>query len=152
MRNPRIHSLFNLPNSTGLSNYLAGNTEEEIIIRQIPDEPISLITSGPAPPNPAELLQSNRMRLLMKRMMAAYDYVLIDSPPVQRVTDSLPLSTFVDGVILITRSGTTTYDTLKSGLKKLANVHAPILGIIVNGLIKKRDSGHYGYHEYYNKE
>ena len=89
----------------------------------------------------------------MKKMTAAYDFVLLDSPPIQRVTDSLTLSTFVDGVVLITRSGKTTYDTLESGLKKLDNLHAPILGIIINGLIKgKKDSGYYGYYEYYNKE
>jgi polysaccharide biosynthesis transport protein len=152
MRRPRAHSLFNVPNSNGLSSYLAGNTERSVI-RSIPDEPISLITSGPIPPNPAELLQSNRMELLVTEMLKIYDFVLLDSPPVQRVTDSLTLSTLVDGVLLVTRSGKTTYDMLGSGLKKMKDLHAPILGIVLNGLIKgKKDSGYYGYYEVYNKE
>ncbi len=152
MRRPRTHSLFNVPNSKGLSNYLTGNIEKNSI-RAIPDEPLSLITSGPTPPNPAELLQSNKMKVLMKEMLKIYDFVLLDSPPIQRVTDSLTLSTLVDGVLLITKSGKTTYDTLESGLKKMHDLHAPILGIVLNGLIKsKKDSGYYGYYENYNKE
>ena len=152
MRRPRIHSLFNLPNSEGLSSYLAGNTEKDII-RQIPDEALSLITSGPTPPNPAELLQSSRMQLLMEKMLESYDFVLLDSPPIQRVTDSLTLSTLVDGVLIVIRSGQTTYDMLESGLRKMHDLHTPILGIVLNGLSKgKKDSGYYGYYEYYNKE
>jgi polysaccharide biosynthesis transport protein len=152
MRRPRTHSLFNVPNSSGLSSYLAGNIKKSLI-RSIPDESLSLITSGPIPPNPAELLQSSRMELLMKEMLKIYDFVLLDSPPILRVTDSLTLSTLVDGVLLVTRSGKTTYDMLDSGLKKMHSLHAPILGIVLNGLSKsKKDSGYYGYYEYYNKE
>lgn len=153
MRRPRTHSLFNLPNSTGLSSYLTGNAEVKGVIKEIPDALISLITSGPIPPNPAELLHSNKMQVLMQEMMKRFDFVLLDSPPVQRVTDSLTLSTLVDGVIIVTRSTKTTYDMLESGLKKMHELHAPILGVIVNGLVKsKKSSSYYGYYEYYNKE
>lgn len=152
MRRPRAHSLFNIPNSNGLSNYLAGNTDKDLI-KSIPDEPLSLITSGPIPPNPAELLQSHRMQTLMEEMLKNFDFVLLDSPPVLRVTDSLTLSTLVDGILLVTRSGKTTYDMLEAGLKKMRDLHAPILGIVLNGLVRsKKESGHYGYYEYYNKE
>lgn len=152
MRRPRTHSLFEIPNSYGLSNYLTGDTHKNPIQR-ISDEPISLITSGPTPPNPAELLQSQRMELLMRETMKIYDFVLLDSPPIQRVTDSLTLSRLVDGVLLISRSGKTTYDMLEAGLKKLNDIHTPILGMVVNGITrKKKDSGYYGYYEYYNKE
>jgi capsular exopolysaccharide synthesis family protein len=152
MRRPRAHSLFNIPNSTGLSNYLVGNTDTKLI-KAIPNEAISLITSGPIPPNPAELLQSNRMKVLMEEMLKKFDFVLLDSPPILRVTDSLTLSTIVDGSLLIARSGMTTYDTLEAGLKKMRDIHAPILGLVLNGLVKsKKESGYYGYYEYYNKE
>ncbi len=152
MRRPYTHTFFNIPNSTGLSTYLSGSTDKNLI-KQIPGEPISLITSGPIPPNPAELLQSKRMKTLVDEMLKSYDFILLDSPPVQRVTDSLTLSSFVDGVLLVTRSGKTTYDALQSGLKKMSDIHAPILGIVLNGLKKtKKSSGYYGYYEYYNKE
>ncbi len=152
MRRPRTHSLFNVPNSYGLSNFLTGDTKKSPI-KQIPDEPLALITSGPIPPNPAELLQSRRMQALMKETAKVYDFVLLDSPPIQRVTDSLTLSSVVDGVVLITRSSKTTYDMLESGLKKLRDIHTTILGVVVNGIVRnKKDSGYYGYYEYYDKE
>lgn len=152
MRRPRTHTLFSIPNSTGLSNYLSGNTVSNLV-KSIPNELISLITSGPIPPNPAELLQSDRMQTLMKEMLKKFDYVLLDSPPLLRVTDSLSISTIVDGVLLVTKSGQTTYDSLENGLKKLHDIHALVLGIVLNGLVKsKKQSGYYGYYEYYNKE
>ncbi len=152
MRRPRTHSVFDTPNSYGLSNYLTGDKKQSPI-KAIPDEPMSLISSGPIPPNPAELLQSQRMALLMQETMEIYDFVLLDSPPIQRVTDSLTLSKIVDGVLLISRSGKTTYDDLESGLKKLHAIHTPILGMVVNGIVRsKKDSGYYGYYECYNKD
>lgn len=152
MRRPRTHNLFKIPNSTGLSNYLSGNTDRDLI-KTIPNEPISLITSGPIPPNPAELLQSDRMKTLMREMLKKFDFVLLDSPPLLRVTDSLSISTIVDGILLVARSRQTTYDSLESGLRKLHDIHAPVLGIVLNRLVKSRkQSGYYGYYEYYNKE
>ncbi|MBU0943582.1 MAG: polysaccharide biosynthesis tyrosine autokinase [Proteobacteria bacterium] len=152
MRRPRMHSFFAIPNSYGLSNYLAGSAEKNLI-KSIPNEAISLIPSGPVPPNPAELLNSERMQLLINEMLKMFDFVLLDSPPVQSVTDSLTLSKLVDGTLLVTRSGKTTYDIFESGLKKMREVRAHILGIVLNGLNKsKGDSGYYGYYEYYSKE
>jgi Mrp family chromosome partitioning ATPase len=93
------------------------------------------------------------MQALMKETAKVYDFVLLDSPPIQRVTDSLTLSSVVDGVVLITRSSKTTYDMLESGLKKLRDIHTTILGVVVNGIVRnKKDSGYYGYYEYYDKE
>lgn len=152
MRRPRLHSLFAVPNATGLSNFLTGGTESHII-RKIEGENISIIPSGSIPPNPAELLHSSKMRQLIDSMLKVYDFVLLDSPPVQSVTDSLTLSGLVDGTLLVTRAGRTTYDMLESGLKKLHEVHAHILGIIINGLHKsQRTSGYYGYYDYYSKD
>lgn len=149
MRRPRATSLFKIPQSNGLSDYLAGHTDHSLI-RTIPGEPLSLITSGPTPPNPAELLQSNRMERLLSEMIKVYDFVLLDSPPVQRVADSLTLSGLVDGVLLVTKSGQTTYDALESGIKKLRSSHAPILGFIVNGLVMdKQNSASFGYYQEY---
>ena len=152
MRRPRIHSLFAVSNSYGLSNYLTGATEDNLV-KQIEGENISIIPSGSIPPNPAELLHSTRMQHLIESMMKVYDFVLLDSPPVQSVTDCLTLSRLVEGTLLVTRAGKTTYEELESGLKKMHEVHAHILGIIINGLHKNDiNSGYYGYYNYYSKE
>ncbi|MCF8055331.1 MAG: polysaccharide biosynthesis tyrosine autokinase [Desulfocapsa sp.] len=150
MRRPRMHSLFGMPNSHGLSSYLSGNTDKSPICAS-ENELVFLIPSGPVPPNPAELLHSTKMQLLVGEMLKKYDYVLLDSPPIQSVTDSLTLSSLVDGTLLVTRSGKTTFDMIESGLKKLHDVRATILGVVLNGLIKsKHDSGYYGYYDYYS--
>jgi polysaccharide biosynthesis transport protein len=149
MRRPRMHSILGVPNSYGLSNYLSGHAEKKLI-QTIPNEIMSLIPSGPVPPNPAELLNSERMKLLVGEMLKKFDFVLLDSPPIQSVTDSLTLSTLVDGTLLVTRSGKTTFDILESGLKKLYDVRAKILGVVLNGLNKKKRGGYYGYYGYYD--
>jgi capsular exopolysaccharide synthesis family protein len=151
MRRPRIHSLFAVSNSYGLSNYLTGITEKNLV-KNIEGENISIITSGSIPPNPAELLHSSRMQLLIDDMLKIFDFIILDSPPIQSVTDSLTLSRLVDGTLLVTRAGKTTYDMMESGLKKLHEVHTLILGVIINGLHKSQnDAGYYGYYDYYSK-
>ncbi len=152
MRRPRQHSLFAIPNSYGLSNYLTGATENSLA-KRVEGENIFLIPSGPVPPNPAELLHSSRLQVLIAEMLETFDFVLLDSPPVQSVTDSLTLCGLVDGTLLVTRAGKTTYDVVESGLKKLHDVRAHILGIVINGMSKiNSDSGYYGYYDYYSKK
>ncbi len=152
MRRPRMHSLFSQPNLYGLSNYLTGD-RQQTLVRTIPDEQISLIPAGSIPPNPAELLNSSAMQQLLEQMLETYDFVLLDSPPVQSVTDSLTLSRLVDGTVLVVRSGKTTYDTLDNGMKKMREVNAHLLGFVLNGYNKTSgDSGYYGYYDYYSKD
>ncbi len=153
MRKPRTHKIFSLPNSVGLSSYLTGNTQDNIV-NTVPGEEFALITSGPIPPNPSELLDSSKMERLLGVLAEVYDFILLDSPPVQSVTDSLSLSTIVDGTVLVVRAGETTIDMLESGLKKLSGVSANLLGFILNGVTKisGTDDYYHGYHEYYSKE
>jgi capsular exopolysaccharide synthesis family protein len=152
MRRPRQHSMFGVVNTYGLSNYLSGNTDEkQTLIRQVPDSPLYLITSGPVPPNPAELLNSAKMAQLVKETQEQFDFVLLDSPPVQQVTDSLSLGPLADGTVLVVRAGKTTYEMLDSGVKRLRESHAHLLGIVLNRLTKKHaDKGYYGYYSYYS--
>lgn len=152
LRRPRMHSLLGMANDIGLSLFLAGNTEVNIVFK-VPDEDISLIPSGPIPPDPAELLGSKKMRDLIESMATKFDFVLLDSPPVQSVTDSLALSQFVAGTVLVIRAGKTTYEVLEGGLKKLHDVNGRILGFVLNGL-KQQDTGkhYYGYSTYYAKD
>ena len=153
MRKPRQHSIFSIPNSVGLSSYLTGTTKENIVTK-IQGERISLITSGPTPPNPAELIDSARMKALLDNMANIYDFVLLDSPPIQSVTDSLTLSTLVDGTVIVVRAGKTTYDMIANGLRKLKAVNAHLLGFVLNGVGKSTGGeGYYhGYYKYYSKD
>ena len=153
LRRPRMHRVTGIPNTHGLSNYLTGSTATHLV-KTIKEDAIYLITAGDIPPNPAELLQSERMKTLIKEMEKRYDYVLLDSPPVQRVTDSLTLSKLVDGTLLVVRSGTTTYDSMESGLRKFREIHAKILGFVVNRVKRQSssDSGYYGYYDYYEND
>jgi succinoglycan biosynthesis transport protein ExoP len=154
MRRPRQHSMFGIVNNYGLSNYLSGNTDEkQKLIRQVPDSQVYLITSGPVPPNPAELLNSNKMVQLTKETQEQFDFVLLDSPPVQQVTDSLALAPIADGTVLVVKAGKTTYDMLDTGIKRLREGHGHLLGIVLNRLKKKHsDRGYYGYYSYYSKD
>ena len=153
LRRPRIHSLFAMENVLGLSNFLTGNTKESIV-NKVPGEEIFVISSGPIPPNPAELVSSKKMRTLVEKMSESFDFVLLDSPPVQSVTDSLALAQLVDGTIVVVRAGKTTYEMLQSGLKKLIDVRCHLLGFVLNGQTKSNAAGSYysGYTTYYTKD
>ena len=153
MRRPRQHSLFGVSNTYGLSNYLSGNIDDQqTLIQKTENDEICIIPSGPVPPNPAELLSSNNMITLLREEKQQFDFVLLDSPPVQQVTDSLMLGQLVDGTLIVVRAGKTTYDMLDSGLKKLNDSKTHILGFILNRLkMKNADRGYYGYYSYYSK-
>ncbi|CAK8720233.1 Capsular exopolysaccharide family [Candidatus Electrothrix aarhusensis] len=153
MRRPRQHSMFEVDNSYGLSNYLSGNTDEQqpSLFKQLPDSGISVLPSGPIPPNPAELLGSKRMKTLLEKSIEQFDFVLLDSPPVQQVTDGLLLAGLVDGTVTVLRSGKTTFDMLDSGMKKLRESQAHLLGFVLNRVTKKNAGhGYYGYYSYYS--
>lgn len=155
MRRPRQHSMFEVDNSYGLSNYLSGNTDEQepAMMKQVPDSLISVLPSGPIPPNPAELLGSKRMKTLLAQSVEDFDFVLLDSPPVQQVTDSLLLAGLVEGTITVLRSGKTTFDMLDSGMKKLRESQAHLLGFVLNRVTKQNaGQGYYGYYSYYSRK
>lgn len=153
MRRPRIHSAFAIQNERGLSNYLTGNLSENIV-HKIPGEEIFAITSGTIPPNPSDLVGSKRLNLLVKKMAENFDFVLLDSPPVQSVTDSLALTQLVDGTVIVVKAGDTTYELITGGMKKLKSVQCHFLGFILNGVDKRHVGGTYysGYTAYYAKD
>lgn len=153
LRRPRVHSIFAMQNDKGLSNFLTGNTQENIICK-IPGEDLFVVPSGTIPPNPSELLSSRKLKSFIEKMVENFDFVLVDSPPIQSVTDSLALTRVVDGTIVVVRAGKTTYEMLQSGLKKLRDVQCPLLGCVLNGQKKGHTSGsyYYGYTTYYAKD
>ena len=152
MRRPRLHTMFGISNGVGLSSYLSGNSDEDIISPPA-GEQIHVIPSGPIPPNPAELLESKRMRQLLRKMSTNYDFIIFDSPPIGHLVDGLIVSTLVDGTVLVVRAGTTTYDTFNNGLKKIIDIQAPVLGVVLNRMnAKLAGSRYYHYYEYYTRE
>ncbi|MDK9708663.1 MAG: polysaccharide biosynthesis tyrosine autokinase [Desulforhopalus sp.] len=153
MRRPRVHTVFSMQNDKGLSNYLTGNLSENII-HKVAGEEIFVITSGSIPPNPSDLVGSKKLKVLIEKMAENFDFVLIDSPPVQSVTDSLALTQLVDGTVVVVKAGGTTYEMVESGLKKLKDVQCHFLGFVLNGLSKSHAPGAYysGYTAYYAKD
>ena len=153
LRKPRVHSVFNLNNLSGLSTYLAGTTSDIETLLKSPIMNLSVIPSGPVPPNPSELLGSHRMQELLEILSERFDMIIWDSPPLMTVTDGLILSRILDGTIIVVRAGKTTYDTVMRGLSYLRGRRADdstshLLGVVINGF-DIRNSEHV-YYKYYN--
>ena len=147
LRRPRLHNHFGLTNSTGLTNYLSGERNTENLLKPFPNLPkLKVITSGPIPPNPAELLSSNEMKNLLQFLKGNYKHVIIDSPPAISFTDAAILSTLVDGVVLVAMAGKSSIHLMRRFKQRLANIGARVYGVVLNGI--KADSVEYGYYGY----
>ncbi|PLY03993.1 MAG: hypothetical protein C0622_03375, partial [Desulfuromonas sp.] len=146
MRKPRIHKVLGLSNQTGLSNYLAGGQGN--ILRHGLHENMKVITAGPIPPNPSELLSSIRMRQLLDKLSAEFDVVICDSPPLMSVADGRILSRIFDATILVVRARMTTLDLARRALKMLTDVNAPVLGMVINALEIEKGDYYYQYYAY----
>ncbi|MBU2628750.1 MAG: polysaccharide biosynthesis tyrosine autokinase [Proteobacteria bacterium] len=149
MRRPVQHKNFNLENTTGLSSFLAGVSELKDSESIEPVENLDIITAGPIPPNPSELLSSKKLISLLSDVSKIYDMVIIDTPPLASVTDPVILSKHVDGFILVTWAGKTTYELIGKGLKQLREVDAPITGMVLNRFNAKKSGYYYNYGDYY---
>ncbi|MCP3875022.1 MAG: polysaccharide biosynthesis tyrosine autokinase [Desulfobacteraceae bacterium] len=149
MRRPTQHIASGLLNSFGLSSYLAGVTPK-IKINKDCLKNLDIVTSGPIPPNPSELLHSAKFARMLDVIKTKYDVVIIDSPPITGVTDPIIISNQTEGVILVTSAGKTTYDKISKVIKQLEDVTAPMTGIILNKFNAK-DSGYLysNYGDYY---
>src|ERR1043166_389573 len=155
LRRPRLHSHFGFENTRGLTNYLSGDKNTEDLVRTYPDLPrLKVITSGPIPPNPAELLSSNEMRNLLQFLSGKFKHVIIDSPPAISFTDAAILSTLVDGVILVAMANKSSIHLMRQFKQRVHNIGARIYGVVLNGI--KSGSMEYdyygsGYYHYYSK-
>lgn len=147
LRRPRLHNHFNLPNSAGLTNYLSGENNPDALLKSYPGlDNLKIITSGPIPPNPAELLGSDELRVLIDHLKGRFQHVVIDSPPAISFTDAAILSTLVDGVVLVAMAGKSSIQLMRRFKQRLVNIGARIYGIVLNGI--KSDSVEYGYYGY----
>jgi len=155
LRRPRLHTHFGLENTKGLTNYLSGDKETVGLIRTYKDLPrLKIITSGPIPPNPAELLSSNEMRNLLTYLSGKFKHVIIDSPPAISFTDASILSTLVDGVVLVAMANKSSIHLMKQFKQRVSAIGARIYGVVLNG-IKANSAEYYyygsGYYNYYSK-
>lgn len=144
LRKPSIHKKFNISNLNGLTNLLAQDKKaEDVVIRY--KQNVDILTSGTIPPNPSEILSSNKMKLFISTCIKEYDFVLMDTPPVTLVTDAQILSSMADGVLYVVCLGKTGIEDAVKGKKLLNNVNAKILGIVMNKCKNER-SRKYGYY------
>jgi capsular exopolysaccharide synthesis family protein len=148
MRKPRIHNILELSNNKGLSNYLTGLAGGGII-QKSQEQNLDVITSGPIPPNPSELLISELTQKLIKLKEANYDLIIFDSPPILTVSDGLILGKLVDNIVLVARASKTTWTMLEKGRRSLTNIGGKILGVIINGKEIEKKDYHYYYNHYY---
>jgi len=150
LRRPVLHSIFNLQRAPGLTNYLAGNVPWKEIVQETPIENLTLLTCGVLPPNPSELLGSKKMKNLLEELKEKYDMVLFDSPPVIAVTDAAVLSTLLDGVVLVSSSGSTSREALQRAISLLENVKGRLIGGVLNKIKVESVYGSYHYYYYYH--
>lgn len=147
LRNPSIHKEFGISNSNGLTDLLLEEKDLSNYIKETEINNLHVLTAGAIPPNPSEMLSSNRMKVFMETVREEYDYVFIDTPPVGMVTDAGVLSAFLDGTILVVKSESVDIKDLQETKKKLVSVNANILGVILNANKVKKDD--YYYYSYY---
>lgn len=146
MRNPSLHKLFSLSSRNGLSEILAGLTDN-ITVTKTGIENLSVLTSGKIPPNPTELLSSPRMDKLLDFVKEHYDCVFIDTPPINIVTDATVFAQKATGYILIVKTDTTNVPELKTTVSTLQGINANILGFILNDANSEKKK----YYSYYRK-
>lgn len=144
-RKPKLHHYFGVKNNEGLTNILTDDKDfRQINIVGKTDVPgLFIVTSGPIPPNPAEMLSSTRMQQLLEQLNKEYDVILVDSPPVGQVTDAAILAGIVDGTILVIACGDTRIEMAKRAKKALKGVNAKIIGTVLTKFNTGRSSSYY---------
>lgn len=152
MRNPTVHKNFNLSNKVGLSSCISMGTALSAAAQATKVDNLYAVTSGVIPPNPSELLGSERMRELLQEAREVYDYVLIDLPPVLPVADALVLGAMVDGVVLVIDSGEVKVDLARDVKNQLQHAGANILGVVLNKVRSEHHGYGYGYYYYYGSK
>jgi capsular exopolysaccharide synthesis family protein len=143
MRRPRQHRVWEIHNLLGLSNILAGQTQLKNAVQEV-SPLVKMLPAGKIPPNPVTLLDSQCMADLVEEASKDYDFVIIDTPPLTAVTDPLIVGKYVDGLLLVVRPGKVEYSAVNAAKSLLTQAKLPILGMVVNGIVK--ESGYGGYY------
>ncbi len=152
MRKPALARIMGVDGARGMSHYLSGNSDlsSQIQPGKIPN--LFVLAAGPHPPNPAELIGSDRMMTGLGLVKDYFKYIVIDSPPIMSVTDALILANLVDGVVLVVHGGKTPRDAVQKASERLTGVGGRILGALINNVdIRKSEySSYYRYYYYYD--
>jgi capsular exopolysaccharide synthesis family protein len=145
LRKPSVQRALGLNKSDGLTTCLSRGANVEDLIQELPVANLSVLPSGPVPPNAAELISSIQMKELIRLLAEKYDHIVIDSPPLLNVTDPVILSTLVDGVMLVVQGGKSTREVVRRARMELAMANAKVFGVVLNNVNLKRE----GYNDYY---
>ncbi len=154
MRRPRLHSIFNVDNKVGLSSLLASELSDHDLtgaIKQDEKTKLFLITSGPIPPNPAELIGSSQMANLLANLQTRFTHVVVDSPPIASFTDGVLIASMVDGVILVVHAGQSSRQVVRRSRQLLQEIGAKILGVVLNNVNLNSKDNYYYYQSYYHR-
>ncbi len=155
MRRPRLHSVFNVSNALGLSTLLSSELEDANIEEAVDldeESKLHLLTSGPVPPNPAELIGSEQMAILLRKLQEKFTHVVIDSPPIASFTDGVLIASMVDGVILVVNSGKSSRQVVRRSRQLLIDIGAKIFGVVLNNVNLRSQDNYYYYQSYYHRD
>lgn len=149
LRRPRLHRIFDRVGDMGVTNVLLGEATAEQVAKPTLVPNLWSVPAGPLPPNPADILHSERFRNLLDELARRFDRVVIDSPPLTAVTDSAILSTIVDGTVFVVRGGKTSKHVSGQGVRVLRDVDAPVVGAVLNAVDLRQHEYAYYYRYYY---
>ncbi len=152
LRRPSLHKFFQVTRSTGLVNYLTGDSDWRKQVWQAAPIGVSVLFCGPVPPNPADLLSSEYMRTLLREAAKEYKFVVLDSPPMLNLADSRILATLVDGVILVVGGGTTPRELVQRAYLSAVDAGSHVLGATINFADVRNDYYYSGYHQQETEE
>lgn len=151
LRKPTVHHTFSQTNRWGLTNILSGQSQLNEAIRETNIANLYVMTAGPIPPNPSEILASKKMTLMLEELKEQYDVIFIDAPPTLAVTDAQIIATKCDGVLLVLDSGKVKRDLALKAKASLEHVKARILGVVLNNVERNKNEDYY-YYYYGNKQ
>ncbi|MHB9145033.1 MAG: CpsD/CapB family tyrosine-protein kinase [Symbiobacteriia bacterium] len=146
LRRPALNLRFELPGHAGLTTWLAGDGNLEEVLQPTHVPGLSLLASGPIPPNPAELLGSSRLTQLMVELAGLADLVIWDTPPAVTVSDASVLAARADGTILVVRAGREPFQSAQKAKEQLQQVGARVLGVVLDAVPIAQDPGYYNYY------
>lgn len=147
LRRPRLHTFFGLQNTYGFTSVLIGDRPISAALQDVPGvERMSLLASGPIPPNPSELLSSSRLSGIVRQLQADGAMVLIDSPPLLPVTDAALIASAMDATLLVASAGRSSRKHLQQAVENLRKSHAPLVGVVLNRVASTDSSYYYYYH------